>query len=162
FDNTGAAAAVFQVRSRHSPVAPPTYTGEGGKSRSDFWGGVSAGASEDDLSRDGPKGLTRTVQGNIGSGGANLDVRASCAGATVESPARYGGSTGPITTAVTNGASSAVPLATLDVYSGTRTSRAIAAGVTGLFPFGLSGTFGWYEFVITADNDPGFETRFAG
>jgi len=151
FRNAGTAAAVFHVRAGHSSVAPRTYTVEGGKSLSDFWSVVSVGASEYDLSVYGPNGFMRAFKGSIGLGGVNLETH------TIYDPAANA-----ITLSITNRSASAVVLKILNAYSGNRTTHAVDAGKSIALPRALTPTFGWYDFVITADTDPDFEDRFAG
>jgi phospholipase C len=151
FDNPGPAAAVFQVRAGESPVAPRTYTVEGGKSLSDFWSVVSIGASEYDLSVYGPNGFLRAFKGSIGIGGASLETRAT-----------YSEIANAIQLAITNRSGFVVSVTVNDMYTGDRSSQLVANGGTLTLQSALAETFGWYDFVITVDNDPVFENRFAG
>jgi phospholipase C len=142
---------VFQVRSGHSPVAPRTYTVEAGKSVSDFWSVISIGASQYDLFVHGPNGFARAFKGSIGLGGANLE--------TTET---YDETANAIGLSITNRSGHSVALSVLNVYSGNRTNQIVDAGASVTLGWPLAQSFGWYEFVITVDDDPGFETRIAG
>jgi phospholipase C len=151
FDNPGQAAAVFQVRTGHSSVAPRTYTVESGKTLSDSWSVVSIGATAYDLSVYGPNGFLRAFKGSIGIGGASLETRAT-----------YNESANAIQLAITNRSGSIVSVSINDIYTGNRTSQLVANGGTLTLQWALAATFGWYDFVITVDQDPAFESRFAG
>src|SRR5262245_7608336 len=151
FRNAGTAAAVFQVRSGHSPLAPRTYTVEAGKSLSDFWSVVSVGTSEYDLSVYGPNGFIRAYKGSIDLGGVNLETK------TI-----YDAAANSITLAITNRSAAGVVLRILNVYANSRTTQAVDAGKSVMLQWLLTPTFGWYDFVVTVDTDPAFEDRLAG
>jgi phospholipase C len=151
FANLGSAAAVFQVRAGHSPVAPRTYTVEAGKSVSDAWAVVGAGASTYDLSIYGPNGFMRAFKGSIGLGGANLETQAA-----------YDAAAHAITLTITNRSGHTVSVTISNAYSGDRSSQLLDAGQSLVLRWDVAPTYGWYEFVITVDHDPVFEQRFAG
>jgi phospholipase C len=151
FSNGGTAAAVFQVRSGHSPVAPRTYTVEGGKSLSDVWAVVSAGASTYDLSVYGPNGFVRGFKGSIGTGGANLETLTA-----------YDEAGNTVTLTITNRSGQTLSVTISNVYSGESTSQLLQAGKSLALQSDVTPTYGWYEFVITVDHDPVFAQRFAG
>ena len=151
FNNLGTAAAVFQVRSGHSPVAPRTYTVEAGKSLSDAWAVVSTGASTYDLSVYGPNGFMRGFKGSIGLSGANLEIRAA-----------YNEAASAITLTFTNRSGQTVSVTISNTYSGDRTSHLLEAGKSLALSWDVAPTFGWYEFVIGVDHDAVFESRLAG
>src|SRR5262249_16673832 len=151
FSNPGKAAAVFQVRSAPSAAAPRTYTVEAGKSLSDSWGVISVGTSEYDLSVYGPNGFMRAFKGTIGQGGGNLETLAT-----------YDESANKITLSITNRSAYSVPFSVLNVYGGSQSRYVVDPGKSVLVAWALALTFGWYDFVITADYDPAFQNRVAG
>jgi phospholipase C len=148
FENVGRAGAVFQVRAGNGAEAPRTYTVEADKRLSDTWN-TAAGY---DLAVYGPNGFFRSFKGGIPPNGrVNLAVRAI-----------YDEDGNGITLVVSNHGSRDIEIEILDKYSGETLEASVGAGESASKKWPLSRTFGWYDFVITADSDPGFETRLAG
>jgi len=151
FTNLGNAAAVFQVRAGGSPVAPRTYTVGAGHSLSDAWAVVSTGAATYDLSVHGPNGFMRGFKGSIGVGGANVETRVA-----------YDEAANAITLTITNRSGDSVSITISNRYAGDRTSQRLNAAESLGLRWDVARTFGWYELVITVDDDGVFEQRFAG
>jgi phospholipase C len=152
FENTGRAGAVFQVRSGNAAEVPRTYTVEPHKQLSDTWGVTTPGSSGYDLSVYGPNGFLRSFKSGVsGRGRANLDVRAV-----------YDEDSNGITLVLLNRASRTAEITVLDKYTGRRLRRELEPGESASNRWPLTRTFGWYDFVITVDDDPVFEYRFAG
>jgi phospholipase C len=152
FENTGQAAAVFQVRSGNSADMPRTYTVEPRKRLFDEWNVTLTGASDYDLSVYGPNGFLRAFKGGVsGRGRANLDVRAS-----------YDEARNRITVMISNHALQLAKVSVLDKYTGRIVKRVLEPGESVSKHWSLTRLFGWYDLVITVDEDPGFEYHFAG
>jgi phospholipase C len=152
FANTGGAAAVFHVRSGNSDDAPRTYTVEPQKQLSGMWNVAMIGATDYDLSVYGPNGFLRAFKGGVAaSGRAKLDVRA------VSDEARNG-----ITLLITNRAEQSAKVRILDQYTGKRIEEKLEPGKSLSKYWSLLRSFGWYDLVVTVDQDPGFEYHFAG
>ena len=151
FENSGQAGAVLQVRSGNSADVPRTYTVGPHKRLSDTWNATAMGLSNYDLAVYGPNGFFRSFKGGVGIGRADVNVRA----VDVEDD-------NGITLVLTNRGSQDAGLEILDKYSGKSLKIELAHGESASNSWSLSRTFGWYEFVITVDGDPGFESRLAG
>jgi phospholipase C len=150
FENSGSAAAVFQVRSGNQVDAPRTYTVGPNNKLSGSWN-VAAATSEYHLSVHGPNGFFRGFNGTSGPGRANLKVRAS-----------YDTARNSISLTIVNSASHAANVRILDKYAGSRTGRLLSAGETLSRRWSLDDSHGWYELLITVDGDPSFESHLAG
>jgi phospholipase C len=152
FWNIGKAAAVFQVRSGNSQDLPRTYTVEPEKQLSDAWEVTAAGAAAYDLSVYGPNGFLRAFKGRVsGDRRANLDVTAS-----------YDETSNGITLAITNRAARTATIRVLDEYSGKNIDDKLGPGESVSKRWSLARFFGWYDLVITVDEDPDFEYQLAG
>jgi phospholipase C len=150
FENTGNAAAVFQVHSRNQLDAPRTYTVESNNKLSGSWN-VAAATSEYHLSVHGPNGFFRAFNGTAGSGRANLKVRAS-----------YDKARNSISLTIVNSAAHGATVRILDTYTGNHSGRPLSAGDTLSRHWTLDNSHGWYDLVITIADDPSFEYRLAG
>jgi phospholipase C len=150
FDNTGTAAAVFQVRSGDTAHLPRSYTVESRKHLSDTWDVKGSGLSTYDLSVYGPNGFMRSFRGSSsGHGKANLDVNAV-----------YDERNGGITLIVTNLAAHGSKVKVLDYYTGDVVELYLATGKSAVRS--VTHPFGWYDLIITVEEDSGFEYQFAG
>ncbi|MDQ1493693.1 MAG: phospholipase, partial [Actinomycetota bacterium] len=141
FKSSGAAAAVFHVRSAGSTDDPRSYTVEAGKKLTDTWD--AAGAY--DLSVYGPNGFFRGFKGSVGSGSASLDVKAS-----------YDERHSEITLSVGNRGSDRVKVTVHDAYASKDTKLSLRPGEGGSEQWSLSRTRGWYDLVITVQGDSPF------
>jgi phospholipase C len=152
FANTGGVAAVFHVRSGNNADVPRTYTVEPQKHLADIWRVSAIGASEYDLSVHGPNGFLRAFKGGVsGRGRANLDVRAD-----------YDEGSNQIALVVSNQASQLATVRVVNKYTGKGVHQILRHGESAGRRWSLTRVFGWYDLVITVDEDPGFEYRFAG
>jgi phospholipase C len=97
-------------------------------------------------------GFTRYFKGNIGGGAAMLDVHSEY-GVHGESS---------VILSVRNAGSQKATVTVLDAYSGEKTVRVLGPGghTEGQLSCGRFG--GWYDFVVTVAEDPGFQYRLAG
>ncbi len=152
FENTGAATAVFQVRSASALHAPRTYTVEPGKSLSDTWPLTSLGLGNCDLSVYGPNGFFREFTGSVsGLQNAQLDVRAF-----------YNTGDNGIALQIANPSSQTANVTIVDRYTGKKVNLTVNAGRSDSRYFSLMPLFGWYDFVITVASDPSVRYEFAG
>jgi phospholipase C len=151
FRNTGAAAAVFQVRSMTNTSGPWVYTVGAGDRVEDTW--TAEGAY--DLSVYGPNGFLRTFKGTLGAksaSSANVAVRGD-----------YEVRLGPgVTLDLQNQGGSAAKVHIADAYSKQSVRVTVEAGrsLTWFWPLELS--FGWYDLTVTVEGDASFERRLAG
>jgi phospholipase C len=146
FDNSGTAAAVFQVHSGNIDDVPRTYTVEPTKQLSGLW--VAPGGY--DLEVRGPNGFFRGFKGDV-TGPANLDILTS-----------YRKRRNEIVLAITNLGSHSAIVHIADQYSGNDVDRKIRSGDTLTRNMSLDHVNGWYDLVITVAHDDAFERRLAG
>ena len=106
FQNTGRAAAVFQVRSGSDAHIPRTYTVEPNKSLSDTWNLGAIGVADCDLSVYGPNGFFRAFKGSVSAlRTAQLDLQTD-----------YDEILGDITLVITNLSTQSAKVSILDKY----------------------------------------------
>ncbi len=148
FVNSGAAGAVFSVRSGKTTDPVRNYTVEAGKTLSGSW--TVAGGY--DLTVYGPNGFVRSFKGRVGAGGAELDVRSDYRGDDEASIALLARNVG----------SQKVTVTVLDAYSGEKMTRTIGHHGHAEGELQLRHFHGWYDLVITVAEDPSFEVRLAG
>ena len=152
FENSGQAAAVFQVRSGNAGVVPRSYTVEPGKRLADTWGVATNGTNGYDLAVYGPNGFMRAFKGAISDrGNANLDVKAS-----------YDGEGGGVTLIITNQRSHTEKVRVLDNYTGESFRQSLAPNESVRKHWPSLRRSGWYDLTIKVVDDPAFEYRFAG
>ena len=148
FGNAGDAAAVFQVRSGNAVDAPRTYTVGPGKDVADTW---DVGPSGYDLSVYAPNGFFRSFKGGVSGNRVKLDVRA-----------RYDKWRDGITLIVSSQTSGSIKVRIRDEYTGKTVDERLTRGESTSKHWSLGRFFGWYDFVNTVDQDPGFEYELAG
>ena len=150
FNNTGDAAAVFQVRSGNSTDLPRTYTVEPGKQLSDDW----QVSSSYDLSVYGPNGFFRSFKGSLtdSSKNSNLIVRES-----YDTEDRGG-----ISLQIENSSQKAAEVRVLDAYTGHELVKHIASHDDLDKDWSLYDFHGWYDLVIRVTGDSSYEYRLAG
>jgi len=152
FENTGRAAAVFQVRSGNNQNGPWTYTVGAKTSLSDTWAIKGLGQTAYDLSVHGPNGFFRAFKGKVsGQGSANLEIGSS-----------YDGDGDTMKLSIKNAGSASGKVSILDVYTGHSISQELAAGQSFSESWSLEKLFGWYDLVVSIDSDPGFQQQLAG
>jgi phospholipase C len=147
FRNTGAAAAVFQVRAADGLSGPWTYTVGAGDELVDTF---AAGGAYD-FSVYGPNGFLRRFADGVGIQRVSLSAQAV-----------YDGGSGGITVLLRNDGSRALTVTIADAYS--KQTRAVPLHAHGTFAFSdrLDGSSGWYDFLITSDSGPSFVRQLAG
>jgi len=149
FVNTGRQAAVFSVRSVNAADAVRAYTVESGKSLSGTWD-ISLVYG---LSVYGPNGFLRQFNGSNDSAAALLGVTAT-----------HGlGGCGSLVLQIANLKENKASVAVTDAYTG----KIVPAFFTGrgnemAYDWSLEEFHGWYDLVITVEEDATFEYRFAG
>jgi len=148
FRNAGKAGAVFHVRSGDGQTGPWTYTIGAGNATSDSF---PASGGKYDLSVYGPNGFLRSFAGGIGGGSANIAI------STI-----YDRQSGGIALVLQNRGSSAVNVTVFDAYSGQTQARLLQPQQSVTFASTLQASFGWYDFTVTVNSDPGFRRQVAG
>ena len=151
FANWGAATAAFHVRSANAVDAPRTYTVEPEQELSDTWSVLTIGATEYGLSVHGPNGFLRTFKGGVAAGRARLDVGVD-----------YDESSHTLSLLIANEGAQSATVRVLDRYAGGRAEQRIAPGGWMSEHWSLARFYGWYQLIITVEEDPGFEYRVAG
>ena len=148
FRNTGKAGAVFQVRSGDGQSGPWTYTVGAGDETSDIFA-VTNGSY--DLLVYGPNGFLRTFAGGLGSGSANLTVRAI-----------YDKESEGITLVIQNNGTSAEKISIFNAYSGKTDTREIQANHSATYVSHLHQSSGWYDLSVRVGSDRCFQRQLAG
>jgi phospholipase C len=150
FENTGDAAAVFQVRSGNALDLPRSYTVEANKSLADAW----TVKESYDLSVYGPNGFFRSFKGSVAARTmrARLDIRAS-----------YETSDhGVITLRIVNSGEHTAKVSVVDAYTGKELNELLAPREDMDHDWTLSTTHGWYDLIVRVAADEAFEYRLAG
>jgi phospholipase C len=150
FTNTGAAAAVFQVRAGASTRGPWTYTVGAHDAVSDRWS-FAADETAYDLSVYGPNGFFRALKGRLTRGSASVAVE------TIYDPELE-----RLILEIRNVGAPLHNLHITEAYSRQRTMHRLEPGHQVIARFELARSFGWYDIALTSDSDPSFEQRIAG
>src|SRR5262249_49025822 len=119
FVNTGAATAVFHVRSSNAAHNPRNYTVEPGKQLSGVWAVAGVGATDYDLAVYGPNGFLREFKGSIAPSSTRLVV-----------DTRYDSQTNHITLTLTNQGANNLTVDILDKYTARSVSERVDAGAS--------------------------------
>jgi phospholipase C len=151
FANSGAAAAVFQVRSGNDDSGPWTYTVGAHDELDETWSFKATHQTEYDLTVYGPNGFLRGFEGSLGTQSAELSVR------TFYEPDRQ-----DVVLEIQNGGRRLEKVRIQDAYTGERTARFLDQGETFVHRLSLDRSFGWYEVTIQVDSDKTFRRRVAG
>ena len=155
FNNTGDAAAVFQVRSGKATDLPRSYTVEASKRLADTW---NVGATYD-LSVYGPNGFLRSFKGSVAAGTmrSKLDVRAS-----YDNGGQGNEDQGGVTLRITNTGEHRAGVTVLDAYTGKKFTELLEPGQHIDHDWSLNAFHGWYDLIVRVDGDAAFEYRLAG
>ncbi|HMF99043.1 MAG TPA: phospholipase C, phosphocholine-specific [Vicinamibacterales bacterium] len=149
FENTGSAAAVFQVRSANSADAPRSFTAGPQSSLTDSW--VAAGGQYD-LSVFGPNGFFREFKGRVaGERTSSLEVLTS-----------FDDKGHEITLTISNRATEVAAVRIFDRYTGKTTKFVLESGETDSKHWSLLHTSGWYDLALTINGDAQFLYQLAG
>jgi len=152
FENSGEAAAVFQVRAVQGDAGPWTYTVGPRSALVDEWISPAVDPEAYALSVHGPNGFLRTFRGAASSGHATtLDIR------SLYDMAGCG-----ITLRIRNAADVSCRLRIRNGYLNETTTHALAADETLEKYCSLASHFGWYDFTVTVESNLVFEQRVAG
>ena len=152
FMNTGAQAAVFQVRSANSLQSPRSYTVGPTAELTDTWEFPADGLAAYDLSVYGPNGFFRHYRGGA------IDLTAS----NLETGVVYNTSSDSVTLVVKNTGSLPATVQVQNVYSGTSTTHVVASGAAFDSVVSLTQYAGWYDFILTVESDITFQQEIAG
>lgn len=153
FGNTGAATAVFQVRSANPAQGPRTYTVEPLKELTDTWPVTGAGATEYDLAVHGPNGFFRAFKGGLGPPRAQVEVAveydeaSQIIGLTITNRG-----TGPASVSVYNRCTRRKKSIVEVVEPGDAIARS----------WSLVRFHGWYDLTVSVSEDPDFRCQVAG
>lgn len=151
FSNQGQAAAVFQVRALHLDRRPRSYTVEAGKRLTDSWGLASEG--DYDLTVHGPNGFLRACKGRMHDDGrALLEAHSEC---------RHEGEQA-LNVAVANFGQLPARLRMRDNYTGDTWRGALSPDDVIERRRSCARHHGWYDLVISSDEDAAFCWQFAG
>lgn len=145
FRNTGAAAAVFQVREAGSTAAPRSYTVEAGKHLADTWSFTDGY----DLSVYGPNGFFRRFKGAKSS--PDLEIRPV-----------YDERHLDLTLEIRNRTGKRLELTVRDAYHRRQTTLSLRPGETEHKTWSLDHAHGWYDLTVSATGDPHLHHHFAG
>jgi len=149
FINTGRKAAVFSVRSVNAADAVRAYTVESGKSLSGTWD-ISLVYG---LSVYGPNGFLRQFSGSNDRSAAVLAVTATHG---------FGG-WGSFVLQIANVTENKASVTVTNAYTGKTVPAFFTRhGEEFVYDWSLEEFQGWYDLVITVEQDPTFEYRFAG
>jgi phospholipase C len=152
FRNTGAAAAVFQVRSNNSSDAPRSYTVAPNVQLSDTWAVGSEGLSAYDLSVYGPNGFFRRFAGSLtGSSVAALVVEV-----------HYDRAGDAVQLLIHNAGKTPSELTITDAYAKQKVTPSVHGPGEFVGRWELKDSFDWYDLVIEANTDPHFRWQIAG
>ena len=149
FINTGRKAAVFTVRSVNAADIVRAYTVEPGKSLAGTWD-ISTVYG---LSAYGPNGFFRQFNGSNDSASAVLGVTLTHGFAGL----------GSLVLQIANQTKNQANVTVTDAYTGKIVPAIFARhGEEIVFDWSLEQFQGWYDLVITVEQDPTFHYRFAG
>jgi phospholipase C len=159
FSNVGAATAVFQARSGNPTDLPRCYTVEPGASLAGTWPLTANSAY--DVSVHGPNGFFRSFKGGVLTGSAQLAIE------TFENGRRddeifEGGRSKVMSLSITNHSGRRVTVRVFDRYTRKTVKQVLANGARTSSRWSLERFGGWYELVVTVDEDNLFEYRLAG
>lgn len=150
--NTGKATAAFHVRSANPGDLPRCYTVEPGRQLSGVWNAVRAGQATYDLEVHGPNGFFRALHGaSSGNGRANLIVRSRYR------PQRQG-----LELSIRNPSGLAVHVRIADQYSTEVHALTLAASEELRQDVSVLCHDGWYDLVLTVEEDGDFRRQLAG
>lgn len=150
FNNSGKAAAVYQVRSSNMKTGPWTYTVAPGVEMSDTWN-LAAVQGAYDLSVYGPNGFLRSFKGSTsGQGKADLHINS-----------HYDKQRSDITLEIVNRGADC-QLSIVDVYTKEQSSHRLKAGEELIRHWNVKKFFGWYDLVVEVPDDSTFQRHIAG
>jgi phospholipase C len=152
FENSGKAAAVFQVRSISGAAGPWTYTLGPQSELSDIWVSPDIDPNGYALSVHGPNGFMRAFRGSVsGKDAANMHVK------SVYDAGRCG-----IGLHIRNAQELPCQLRIVNDYLKETTAHALGPRETLEKYWPLESHFGWYDFTLSVDSNLVFEQRIAG
>jgi phospholipase C len=151
FNNTGKAAAVFQVYSSTNQSGPWSYTVSAKDELSDSWTFPSTGNAIYDLSIFGPNGFFRTFQGHLSSSKAHLDISST-----------YDCERCGLTLNLSNRSETISKISIVDAYTKRTTLHILRPGESLVEYCPLEKFSGWYDLTVGVESDASFQRRLAG
>jgi phospholipase C len=152
FINSGAKAAVFQVRSLSLLQQPRSYTVAPHTHLSDVWTYATVGLEAYNLFVHGPNGFYRAYKGGLIAGTS----------AFVQATIAYDVANGGVTLTAVNKGTKPCEVQVQDVYNASLTSKVLKAGAKFEQFYNLDKHHGWYDFVIAIVEDSAFRQQLAG
>ncbi len=149
FANKGEAGAWLQARSGDGVSGPWGYTVEAGKSLSASLN-VPAGGRYD-FSVYGPNGFLRTFKGGAAYGAAELDAHS-----------RSEAEDNELELSIVNRGAGVSTVTIVNAYTRDTARRRLSPGERFEKSWPLRGSSGWYDLLITVEEDASFERRLAG
>jgi phospholipase C len=150
FDNSGKAAAVFQVRAGMSQSGPWTYTVGPNKRLSETFDIKAGGLTSYDYAVHGPNGFFRSFRGSTKPFSTNLAVRSDC------------DQDGGVTLDIKNLGSRGANIRVYDAYTKRSVVQRVDEGCSLVWHFDLDDSYGWYDLTVTVSGDALFLRRIAG
>lgn len=148
FLNSGSATVAFVVRSANPADLVRQYTVEPGKTLADTWNVTSTY----NLSVYGPNGFVRYFNGSVSSSAAYLDM-SSTYGSSRDCAMQW---------TVTNVGTNQAEVSVLNAYTGYVTTRLLQPNGTLEQWLPLNQFYGWYDLIVTVEEDSTFQYRLAG
>jgi phospholipase C len=152
FINSGAKAAVFQVRSLSLLQQPRSYTLAPHTHLSDAWTPAATDLETYNLFVYGPNGFYRTYKGGLIAGTS----------AFVQGTIAYDVANGSVTLTAVNKGTKQCEVQVQDVYNATMASKVLKAGGKFEQVYSLDKQHGWYDFVLAIVEDSSFRQQLAG
>jgi len=152
FINTGKKTAVFQVRSGSPLQSPRSYTVSPNSQLSDVWVYAGLGLGAYDLSAYGPNGFFRAYKGTV----------IEAASVNIQSAIAYDVADVGVTLTVVNSGAAACQLQVLNFYTSETVVKELNAGARFQQFFSLKKYYGWYDLVLTVEEDAVFRQQLAG
>lgn len=149
FDNTGKAAAVFQVYSTSNPNGPWVYTVGANDKLSDSFTINSQAAYN--FAVFGPNGFYRIFQGEISRSKANLNVN------TTYDRNRCG-----LALDIQNRGTASCRITLAEAYSNKTSTHTLRPGENLVEYWLLERSSGWYDITVGVESDSSFQRRLAG
>ncbi len=151
FSNRGQSAAVFQVCATGCDLAPRDYTVEAGGHLRDSWALPANGCY--DFTVHGPNGFLRAFKGRVlAADDALLEAHIEC---------RHEGKK-ELSLAVANFGKAAETIRIRDSYTGEVSCTSLNPDDVLAHSHGCVRQLGWYDLLVTSDEDANFSWRFAG
>ena len=151
FSNRGQAAAVFRVCASRATIAPRSYTVEAGDHLKDSW--ALAADGHYDFTVHGPNGFLRAFKGRVlAACDALLEAHIECRHERRKE----------LLLSVANFGKASKTIRIRDNYTGDAVDKSLSPDDILNRCLGCTPQFGWYDLVVTSDEDANFCWQFAG